>query len=156
MSLVGDLSTMKQSTALYIGVFIFSFLAPGFLTVQVFWPHLLIEYDFWKTSLLSIAISGPGFIVPFVIALIGRQVLIKKSPSHIQIFGDYSDWFVRLGINNALNYYTLTTAGYIFNWSIVYFLVALFVVAVVLGILGEFLYLYQVLRNPNGIFQHKL
>lgn len=156
MSLVTDLSAIKQSTALYAGVFVFAFLAPGFLTLQVFWPHLLIEYDFWKTALLSIAITGPGFIVPFVIALIGRQVLVRKSPSHVPHFGDYSDWYVRIGINNALNYYSLTSVAYILNWNVTSFLIAVFVAVVILGILGEFLHLYQAIKNPDAILRHKL
>lgn len=139
-----------------MGVFVFAFLAPGFLTLQVFWPHLLIEYDFWKAALLSIAITGTGFIVPFVIAMIGRHVLAWKSPSHVVLFGDYSDWYVRLGINNALNYYALTSVAYVFNWNVTYFLVALFVAVVVLGILGELLHLYQTLNNPDAVFRHKL
>ena len=124
--------------------------------MQVFWPHLLIEYDFWKAALLSIAITGPGFIVPFVITLIGRQVLERKSPLHAAHLGDYSDWFVRLGTNNALNYYLLTSIAYFFSWNVTVFLVALFIAAVVLGILGEFLHLYQAIKNPDATFWQKL
>ena len=150
MSVLGELSTMKQSTALYLGVFVFAFLAPGFLTAQVFWPHLLIEYDFWKSALLSIALTGPGLFVPFVFALIIKRALLEKSPSHAELYGDFSDWFLRLGVNNAFNYYLLVTLAYVLNWEVLTFLISLFLLAIVLGVLSEFFELYKVIKKSDA------
>lgn len=130
-----------------MGIFVFAFLAPGFLTAQIFWPHLLLEYDFWKTALLSVALAGPGFFVPFVFAVMLKRVLIEKSPAHAQQYGDYSDWLLRLGTNNAFNYYLLTTLAYIFRWEIQTFLIGIFILSIVLGILSEFFEIYKVLNN---------
>lgn len=135
MSLLEEIKRVDANSATASGMFFISMLAPGFLTVYLFKQSLFIQLDTVKLIILSLSISSPGVICPFVFSSITAAKLTAKHNINKAILGTPKQWFYGHSFDNALNMYLLLLFAYFFSFNafeffISYFSVTLFVTTV--------------------------
>lgn len=145
---VEALGKLTPGLTINLGVFIFSFLCPGFLLWYIYYPELVKEFDFLKLCLLSVAVSSPTFVIPYALTAAMHRILIVQGVKGIEMYGDYVDWYLRHGLVNALNMYVIVAASFAFGMSR---LGLLCVVAgiVLIGVVMEFVLCRAFLRDPE-------
>lgn len=121
-----------------IGIMIFSFVCPGFLLWYLISPELFVALDFLKLLVLAVAVSAPTFIVPYMVTLICYLVMKKKNVSSIELYGGPRNWYLRHGINNAMNMYAIVALSYWFGASGGKLLVFIFIVITVSSVFELF------------------
>lgn len=148
--IIDALEKITPTIALNTGIFIFSFLCPGFLLWFIIAPELIVKLDFLKLCVLSVAVSAPTFVAGYFMSLIVYSVLKHNKNEHIDRYGDHADWYVRHGIGNALNMYTVVFFTYILNLTGIG-IVLLILSSFVLNIIAEIVQMARFLRDPAGL-----
>lgn len=142
-------NNITPNIALNTGIFIFSFLCPGFLIWFAVYPELIIQLDFLKLCVLSVAVSAPTFVAGYFMNIMIYSVMKHRNVDRLERYGDHADWYVRNGLGNALNMYTVVFFTYIFELDgigISYLILGTFII----NITSEIVQLARFLRDPGG------
>lgn len=133
-----------------LGVLIFSFVCPGFLLWYLISPELFVALDFLKLLVLAVAVSAPTFIAPYMISFAFYSVMKNKGLDDLSLYGGPKAWYLRHGINNALNMYAVVALCYWFGAGGGKFFC--FVLGVILSsALFEILVSVMFIKNPKKI-----
>tara|TARA_R110000787_G_scaffold74331_1_gene165240 strand:- start:2167 stop:2637 length:471 start_codon:yes stop_codon:yes gene_type:complete len=124
MTVIDQLKGLNTKTSLAISLFFLGLLAPGFLTIYLFKPELLIALETTKLLLFSIAITAPGILLPFVFSLITTRIVQVQRPELAVRLGTHLDWYGVHAITNAFTFYLLLWLSYLFQFSFRAFLVS--------------------------------
>lgn len=144
------LGKITPNIALNTGIFVFSFLCPGFLLWFIVAPDLIVKLDFLKLCVLSVAVSAPPFVAGYFMSLTIYSVLKHQKQVFLNRYGDHADWYVRHGVGNALNMYTVVFFTYTFNLN--GFAVALVILgSFFINIIAEVVQMARFLRDPAGL-----
>lgn len=147
---IDALGKITPTIALNTGIFVFSFLCPGFLLWFVVAPELIVQLDFLKLCVLSVAVSAPPFVAGYFMSLIIYSVLKHQKQVLLHHYGDHADWYVRHGVGNAFNMYTVVFLTYTFNLS--GFAIALVILgSFFINIIAEVVQMARFLRDPAGL-----
>jgi hypothetical protein len=111
----------------YAFVFISTF-SPGLLTLQIFFPHLVANYDIVKVLLLSLSISIPIFMTH----LLAIMLFLNKPNKHDAI--DVGEIAFTAIVFTFLTYYALLAWFYYYSLDFRQFLKILFKLEVALFI----------------------
>ncbi|TVT50795.1 MAG: hypothetical protein FHP94_00320 [Denitromonas halophila] len=122
MSIVDEFKNIDAGSATGAGMFFFSMLAPGFLTIFLFEKELFQSLETIKLILLALSFSSPGVTIPIFISTVCMAVLTKMHQIELGILGTAKEWFYRHAISNAINMYLLIFISYIFSWGFSAFL----------------------------------
>ncbi|MFN3769040.1 MAG: hypothetical protein ACK4TD_11760 [Ectopseudomonas guguanensis] len=106
---------ITPNVAINIGVFMFSFVCPGFLLWYLISPDLFIKLDFLKLFVLGVAISAPTFFVPYMFSFICFLMMKKNGADRVELYGGPKSWYLRHGMNNAVNMYIVVALCYLFG-----------------------------------------
>ncbi len=148
MSIAEEIKNIDTSSATGAGVFFFSLLGPGLLTVFLFQRGLFVELDTLKLSILSLSISAPGVIVPIFITVIAVTVFSALHQIDKSFLGVPREWFYRHGIGNAINMYFLIFLAYIFKWPFLWFAWG-FLASIIVMCIFEIRYLSKRAKDPK-------
>lgn len=149
MSIAEEIKNIDTTSAAGAGVFFFSLLGPGLLTVFLFQRGLFVDLDTLKLSILSLSISAPGVIVPIFITVIAVTVMSAQLSIDKSLLGTPKEWFYRHGIGNAINMYILIFLAYIFSWPFLWFAWG-FLVSIIMMCLLEGRYIIKRAKNPEN------
>jgi hypothetical protein len=147
-----DLKELDLPIASNIAVFVFSFLAPGFLVVFLIKPELFIGLDFWKLLVLSLALTTPTFVFPLLVAASIYLTVLKSHPEEADGWGGPREWYLRLGFNNSCSIFVICLIVWSFGLGVRGF-VTCGAIATAMHIVGEFFLFWRFLRDPSG-FTH--
>jgi hypothetical protein len=146
---VGDLKKLDVSLSTNLAIFFFSFIAPGFLIFYQYESGTFLSIDFSKLIVLAIAISSPTFVFPIVFTAFFAQVVAAKMPDKRYLWGTPTDWYLRHGVGNALNMYTIIATVWVFDLK-VSFISWLILFTVILNLVSESINLRMFLKNPTA------
>lgn len=146
---VGELSRITPGVAINLGIFVFSFLCPGFILWYLYDPAQVQSLDFLKLCVLSVAVSSPTFVIPYAVTALLHRLMIIKEVKRIELYGDYVDWYLRHAMTNALNMYTIVIVAFIFELNRLGFIIV-FGGAVLVGVLMEFWLMFKFIKDPEG------
>lgn len=148
---VQNFEKIKLSVAANIGAGLFGLVIPGLLIIFIWNESLFERLDFWKLFLLSIAVCLPTFLLPLVLSGLFHRVISHETPELVPLWGTPVDWYLRHAVNNAINLYTVTLIGWIFELSIstVVWVVIFFTVQ---AAALEFLHLWVFKKRPSALF----
>lgn len=139
---------MTPDVATNLGIMTFSFICPGFLLWYMISPTLFVELDFLKLLVLSVAVSAPTFVVPYILSFCFFAIMKGRGQEKLELYGGPRSWYLRHGINNALSMHAIVALSYCFGASGGRLL--LFVaVAVLFGVLHEVYYSVRFAINPS-------
>jgi hypothetical protein len=148
MSISQEIKDIDSSSAASAGIFFFSLLGPGVLTIFLFNRELFISLDTIKLVILSLSISVPGVILPIFMSSIVSMVLAAMVNSDKAVYGSGKEWFYRHGFGNAINMYLLLFLSFAFSWhALTFFWV--FLASIILMCIFEGRYLFKRARNPE-------
>ncbi|MCP1607681.1 hypothetical protein [Pseudomonas citronellolis] len=145
---IESLQRLTPNFFLYTAIFVFSFLAPGFLFWHIHNPSLFLELDILKLAALSLAITAPTFIVPFFITSMIYRLLKHTIPDQIHGYGEQVDWYVRHGWSNSFNMYAMLALFYLFNANGKTILATILGVIVV-NVTFEFILMIRFVKRPD-------
>lgn len=126
-----SINKVTPTIASNLGIFLISFLCPGFVLIYVVSPDLFIAIDFLKLSVLAVSISCPTFIVPFIVTALFYRGLRLVDFDNIEYFGSPVDWYLRHGMTNALNMYLIVVLAAVFDLDVIALVVIAFLIIVV-------------------------
>jgi len=102
-----NLDKINLAISLNVVVFFISFVGPGFLLWYVHSPELFEKLDFLKLLFLAVAASTPTFLVSFSYTALKQRLISVEYPELLPLWGDPVDWYLRHGVINALNMYSV-------------------------------------------------
>lgn len=147
---LGDLKKLDVSLSTNLAIFFFSFVAPGFLVFYRYKTEMFLSVDVSKLIVLAVAISSPTFVFPFVFTALFATVVAEKMPDKRYLWGTPTDWYLRHGVGNALNMYTIIGAVWLFNLG-VSFVFWFMLFTVLLNLVMECNTLRLFLKNPSSV-----
>lgn len=139
---------LTPSFLVNFGVFIFSFLCPGFLLWYLYAPELIERLDFLKLCVLAVGVSSPTFVIPYALTALIHRILVLKRVDRIELYGGYADWYTRHALINALNMYMLVVFSFLFDIGKMVFVIIIFGV-ILMGIAYEIYLLIRFLKDPD-------
>ena len=148
MSIVDEFKNIDASSASGAGMFFFSMLAPGYLTIFLFEKELFQSLETIKLVLFALSFSSPGVIIPIFISTVCCAVLTKNYKIEMGILGTTKEWFYRHAISNSINMYLLIFIAYIFTLSFAVFLWC-FLVSILAMCAFEIRYLLKKAKEPS-------
>lgn len=146
---INDLDRISPSLAVNLAVFFLSFLGPGFLFWYVYDHALFERLEFLKLMVLALAVSAPTFLVPFILSALFKRVLDVRSFEGVGHYGNVVDWYLRHGVGNALNMYTIIIFVFWFDMSsraIVFLVLG----TIALNVIAELLVFIKLIRSPEN------
>ena len=147
---LGDLKKIDVTLSANLAIFFFSFIAPGFLIFYKFDPEAFLSIDVFKLVVLAIAISSPTFVFPFVFTALYANVIAKNMPDQRYLWGAPSDWYLKHGVGNALNMYTIIATILVFDLS-GSSLLWLIMFTVFLNLIVETAILLKFMKHPTNM-----
>lgn len=147
---IGDLKKLDVTLSANLAIFFFSFVAPGFLIFYKYEPEIFLSIDVFKLVVLAIAISSPTFVFPFVFTALYANVIAKDMPDQRYLWGAPSDWYLKHGVGNALNMYTIIATILIFDLSGSW-LLWLIMFTVFLNLIVETAVLLRFKKHPSSV-----
>lgn len=142
---------VTPTAATNIGIFLLSFLCPGFLLLNLAVPNLVVELDFLKLCVMSVAISAPTFVLPYIFSASAYKVMWGIGFEQAGKYGGPVRWYITHGVNNALSMYVVV-AFFCFLTpelkSVFYVILSMSV----LNVLMELITIIRFMRNPNGVY----
>ncbi|WP_419793609.1 hypothetical protein MYA83_17375 [Pseudomonas palleroniana] len=147
---VGDLKKLDVSLSTNVAIFFLSFIAPGFLIFYRCEPETFLSIDVSKLIVLALAISSPTFVFPFVFTALFAKIIAAQMPGSRPLWGAPLDWYLRHGVGNALNMYTIIAVVWIFDLGIS-FISWLILFTVILNLLVEVVVYCLFVKNPSNL-----
>ena len=148
MTILDDIKRLSTNDISIVMSAFISIVAPGFLTLYLFKPNLIVTLDTSKLIFFSIALALPVVITNFLSIAAYHPFLTKGTQSQVPSDQDRVQAFVDAMALASIIFYPSILTAYLFGLSFRHFLIAVAVLQLVVFILEYSCFRCARSRNP--------